>query len=42
MRVSQKKVIFLGFLIGIERIKIDLEKIYEVLDWSEPRNLKKF
>ena len=31
---------FLGFVIGIDGIKIDSKKIQRVLDWPVPRNLK--
>ena len=37
----RKKVDFLGFIMGINKIKINSEKIRKVLDWSELRNLKK-
>ena len=36
----KKEVDFLGFIIRINGIKIDPEKIRKILDWSEPRNLK--
>ena len=32
---------FLGFIVKINRIKIDAKKIRKILDWPEPRNLKK-
>ena len=31
---------FLEFIIGIDGIRIDSEKIQKVLDWPVPRNLK--
>ena len=37
----KKKVIFLGFLVGREEIKIDLSKIAKILDWPQSKNLKK-
>ena len=39
-RFYQKEVDFLGFIIGIDGIQIDLKKIRRVLDWSELKNLK--
>ena len=36
----KKEVDFLGFVVRIDRIKIDLEKIQRILDWPEPKNLK--
>ena len=33
---------FLGFIVGVDEIQIDSKKIQKVLNWSEPRNLKKF
>ena len=31
---------FLGFIIGIDGIEIDSEKIQKILNWPELRNLK--
>ena len=31
---------FLKFIVGINGIKIDPEKIQRILDWLRPRNLK--
>ena len=36
----QKEVVFLGFLIDREDIKINLLKIERVLDWPQSKNLK--
>ena len=36
------KVDFLGFIVRIDRSKINPEKIQKILDWPEPRNLKNF
>ena len=36
----KKKVVFLGFLVEREEIKMDLSKIANVLDWPQPKNLK--
>ena len=37
----KKKVVFLGFLVGREDIKMDSSKIEKVIDWPQLRNLKK-
>ena len=36
----RKKMSFLRFIVGINRIRINPEKIQKILDWLEPRNLK--
>ena len=36
----KKKVIFLGFLIRKEDIKMDSLKIEKILDWPQSKNLK--
>ena len=38
----KKEVDFLGFVVGINRIKIDSEKIQKILNWPKSRNLKDF
>ena len=40
-----KKIVFLGVVIGLEGIKIEEEKVKDVLDWLTPKcvkNVQKF
>ena len=39
-KFHKKEVDFLGFVVGINGIKIDPKKIQKILDWPESRNLK--
>ena len=41
-KFHKKKMNFLGFVIRINGIKINPEKIQKILDWPKPRNLKEF
>jgi hypothetical protein len=36
-----KKIEFLGYIVGLNRIKMDLKKIQTVQNWPVPRNVTK-
>jgi len=35
----QKELIYLGFVIGENELKMDLEKVVVIVNWSSPKNL---
>jgi len=37
-----KEIEFLGVVIGLEKIKIEKEKMKSVLDWPTSKNIQKF